>query len=31
LYVHARFGGAACDATRLRALLGQIRGALKSR
>ena len=31
LYSQARFGGTACDAPRLRALLGQIRGALRAR
>ena len=31
IYAHARFGGAVCDATRLRGLLGQIRSALRSR
>jgi protein-glutamine gamma-glutamyltransferase len=31
LYAQARFGGASCDAPRLRALLGQIRSALRSR
>src|SRR5262249_36633816 len=31
IYAQARFGGMTCDATRLRALLGQIRGALRAR
>jgi len=31
IYSETRFGGAMCDVTRLRALLGQIRGALRSR
>jgi len=31
LYAHARFGGAPCETTRLRHLLGQIRTALRSR
>ena len=31
LYTHARYGGAACDATRLRQLLDQIRAALRAR
>jgi hypothetical protein len=31
IYAQARFGGAVCDATRLRALLVQIRGALRAR
>jgi transglutaminase-like putative cysteine protease len=31
LYAQARFGGAACDGPRLRALLGQIRSALRAR
>ncbi len=31
LYAHARFGGAPCDTTRLRHLLGQIRAALRAR
>ena len=30
VYAQARFGGAACDATRLRVLLGQIRSGLRS-
>jgi hypothetical protein len=31
LYTHARFGGAACDATRLHQLLEHIRAALRAR
>jgi protein-glutamine gamma-glutamyltransferase len=31
LYAHSRFGGAPCDATRLRQLLDQIRAALRAR
>src|SRR5271168_5139525 len=31
IYAHARFGGAACDTSRLRALLGQIRSGLRTR
>jgi len=31
IYAQARFGGAVCDTTRLRVLLGQIRSALRSR
>jgi len=31
LYVHARFGGAPCDTTRLGQLLEQVRTALRAR
>ncbi|MGA2420995.1 MAG: DUF3488 and transglutaminase-like domain-containing protein [Candidatus Acidiferrum sp.] len=31
IYAHARFGGAACDTSRLRALLAQIRSGLRTR